>query len=161
MQGVVAGIEIGGIKADVAEVGIDPLRLAGDEGIEFAVVDGVPVLISRSSLPLSTITTLDCEIPAGGGSGKVIDPVQSELTVYVPVAVLDGMMVPFKPTVVVCEAFPTPSKEIVPRSATNPTGPSLVIDPVVAIPYDPKSVLKSHDLSAWSDSSLACACGTN
>ena len=55
-----------------------------------------PVLISRSSLPLSTITTLDCEIPAGGGSVRVIDPVQSELTVYVPIAVLDGMMVPFK-----------------------------------------------------------------
>src|SRR5207248_3024150 len=79
-----------------------------------------PVFISRSSLPLSTITRFDAETAAGGGNVSVNEPVQSALTVYVPVEVRDGMITPFKLTVVVCETVPLPSKEMIP---TSPTGP--------------------------------------
>src|SRR5215468_7841407 len=74
LQGVVTGIEIGGIEADVAEVGIDALRLAGDEGIEFAVVDGVArkmiavvAKVADAEKPVGSELMFDTEVPCGQG----------------------------------------------------------------------------------------------
>jgi len=74
LQGVVAGIEIGGIEADVGEIGIDALRLAGDEGIEFAVVDGVArkmiavvAKIAKAEKPIGSELMFEAEIPCRQG----------------------------------------------------------------------------------------------
>ena len=72
LQRVVAGIEVCGIEADVAEVGVDAMRLAGNVGIQFAAVDGVArkmiamvTSIAKAEKPIGSELMFDADVPCG------------------------------------------------------------------------------------------------
>jgi len=76
--------------------------------------------MARSSAPSRSITKSACTVACKGDTLSVMEPVQSEFTLYVP-SVVTCWMLPFALKVAVASVLLFPSKVCLP---TSPKGPA-------------------------------------